>query len=411
MKIHYSKLPRLSRAFLLLSLAILPGLVSCQREKQGPVYRVIGEAFAGPNELPLRQDVSLRSPVIASVKHGERVEVLDRRRRFLQVRTKTQIVGWVDIRLLVSAKQMDQLDELATKYKDSPSMGVATVFDIINVHTDPNRYAPTFLQIQEKERFDIIGHRVVVRAPYQGETIEIEDLNPKPLPRKKRPKKEPAVPLPPPPAAPKPPANWLEMSRTPVEVEPVQPAGTQAVIPAAPKAMDDLVLIRNKDGRVGWVLTNAIFLEVPDDVAQFAEGSRITSYFSMGEVTVEGKKFNHWLWTTQSQKFAPFEFDGFRVFTYNTRRQRYETAYRERTLRGFFPVLVSAPEFKVVVEDETSKLWLKSYIFDGTRVKSLGKIPYIPSPEALPVSNRSKPLPETDMSWFDKLMKLLPGRD
>ena len=310
MKIHYSKLPRLSRAFLLLILAILPGLVSCEKQKQGPVYRVIGEAFAGPNELPLRQDVSLRSPVITTVKHGEKLEVLDRRRRFLQVRTKAQTIGWVDIKLLISAKQMDQLDDLAKKYKSAPSMGVATVFDIVNVHTDPNRYSPTFLQILEKERFDVIGHRVVVRVPYQGETIEIEDLSPKTQPKKKRAKKEPAIPPPPSPAAPKPPADWLDMSRSKVEAEPGKPVEA--------KPMDDLVMIRNKDGRVGWVLTNAIFLEVPDDVAQYAEGSRITSYFPMGEVTDEGTKHNHWLWTTQSQKYAPFEFDGLRLFTYNT---------------------------------------------------------------------------------------------
>jgi len=403
LKIHYSKLPRLSRAFLLLILAILPGLVSCQKEKQGPVIRVIGEAFAGPNELPLRQEVSLRSPVIATVKHGERLEVLDRRRRFLQVRTKAQTIGWVDIKLLISARQMDQLDDLAKKYKSAPSMGVATVFDIVNVHPDPNRYSPTFLQIQEKERFDIIGHRVSVRVPYHGETIEIEDLNPKKQPKRKRAKKEPAIPPPPSPDAPKPPADWLEMSRSKVEIDPSQPIEA--------KPMDDVVMIRNKDGRVGWVLTNAIFLEVPDDVAQYAEGSRITSYFPMGEVTDEGTKHNHWLWTTQSQKYAPFEFDGLRLFIYNTRRHRYETAYRERNLRGFFPVMVKAPEFKVVVEDEAGKLWLKSYLFDGTRAKLTSKAPYDPPPDAPPVSNRSKPLPETDMSWFEKLMKLLPGRD
>ena len=393
--------PRPSRA-LLLSIALLSTLLSCQKEKEGPVYRVIGEAFAGPNELPLRQDVSLRSPVITTVKHGERLEVLDRRRRFLQVRTKAQTIGWVDIRLLISAKQMDQLEDLATKYKDAPSMGRATVFDVVNVHTDPNRFSPTFLQIQEKEPFDVIGHRVVVRAPYQGETIEIEDTSPKPKSIKKRPKKQPAIPPPPPPPTPKLPDNWLDLSRSPIQTEPGK------VVEAKP--MDDLSLIRNKDGRVGWVLSNAIFYNIPDDVAQYAEGHRITSYFPMGEVEDEGKKFNHWLWTTQSQKYAPFEFDGLRLFTYNTRRHRFETAYRERNIRGYFPVAAKPSEFKIIVEDDTGKLWLKSYSFDGNRVKSLGKAPYEPPSDAPPVSNRSKPLPETE-SIFDKIMKLLPGRD
>jgi len=364
---------------------------------------VIGEAFAGPNQLPLRQDVSLRSPVIATAQHGERLEVLDRRRRYLQVRTKSQLVGWVDIRLLISARQMDQLDELAKKYKDAPSMGRATVFDSVNVHTDPNRYSPTFLQLAEKELFDVIGHRVVTRVPYQGETIEIEDLSAKKRPKKKRPKKESAIPALPPPPTPKVPDNWLDLSRSIIEEEPGKPVDA--------RPMDDLSLIRNKDGRVGWVISNAIFLEVPDDVAQYAEGQRITSYFPFGEVMDEDKKHSHWLWTTQSQKYAPFEFDGLRLFTYNTRRHRYETAYRERNLRGFFPVMAQAPSFKIIAEDDTGSLWLRSYLFDGNRVKLVSKQPYTPPPDAPPVSNRSKPLPETDMSWFEKLMKLLPGRD
>ena len=401
MKTPFSNWPKPFKG--LLTFALLSTLLSCQKEKEGPVYRVIGEAFAGPNQLPLRQDVSLRSPVIATVPHAERLEVLDRRRRFLQVRTKNKTIGWVDIRLLISAKQMEQLDELARKYKTAPSMGRATVFDILNVHTDPNRYSPTFLQIQEKEHFDLIGHRVVVRTPYSGETIEIEDLTPKPQPKKKRHKKEPSVPPPPPPPTPKLPDNWLDLSRSKVEAEPGKPAEA--------KPMDDLSLIRSKDGRVGWVLTNAIFLEVPDDVAQYAEGQRISSYFPMGEVMDGDKKMTHWLWTTQSQKYAPFEFDGLRLFTYNPRKHRYETAYRERNLRGFFPIEASPSGFKIIFEDEQGKPWQKSYSFDGNRVKSQGKQPYASPPDAPPVSSRSKPLPETDMTWFEKLMKLLPGRD
>ncbi len=395
----------LVRLFALLSIAFLSGLLSCQKQKEAPVYRVIGEAFAGPNQLPLRQDVSLRSPVIATVQHGERLDILDRRRRYLQVRTKTQLIGWVDIRLLISAKQMEQLDELAKRYKDSPSMGRATVFDTLNIHTDPNRSSPTFLQIQEKEHFDIIGHRVVLRVPYQGETIEIDDDTPKVIAKKKRQKKEPAITPPPSPAAPKLPDNWLELSRSASE------ASSADSKPVPSKPMDDLALVRNKDGRVGWAVSNAIFLEVPDDVAQYAEGKRITAYFPMGEVHDDGKVHNHYLWTTQSQKNAPFEFDGLRLFTYNPRRHRYETAYRERNIRGFFPVLVSAPEFRIIVEDDSGKLWLKAYAFDGTRVKSLGKQPYNLPSDAPPVSTKAPLPPNTDTSLFDRLRKLFPGQD
>lgn len=400
------------RAFLhgVLALSLLV-LFSCKQEKQEPVYRVIGEAYAGPNELPIRQDISLRSPMIAKVQHGEKLEIIDRRRRFVQVRTQSKSIGWVDMRLLISDKQMDMLEALAKHYAKAPSMGSATVFDILNVHTDPNRYSPTFLQIQEKEKVEVVGHKVAPRVPFQGETLDIEDDNAqKKVAQKPRPKKEPKVPPPPSPPAPKVPDNWLELSQSHREEVRTKGGAPDSKTPP-PVVMDDLSLIRTKDGRVGWVLTNALFLEVPDDVAQYAEGNRITSYFEMGEVLDGDTKHKQYLWTTQSQKLAPFEFDGIRLFTWSTRRHRYETSYRERNLRGYYPTVVDTskpqPEFQIIVEDAEGKVWQRSYVFNGSRVQFLGKKPYEPAPDMPQVSAKAPTGPQEEPGLWQRFKKLI----
>lgn len=386
-------------------------LCSCKQEQQEPPVRIIGQAFAGPNELPLRQDISLRSPVITKVQHGEKLEIIERRRRFVQVRTPKKAIGWVDMRLLISDKQMAMLEAMAKQYANAPSMGRATVFDILNVHTDPNRYSPTFIQIQEKEHVEIVGHRVVPKVPFHGETLDIEDDTVrKPPVKKQRPKKDAKIPLPPPPPAPKLPDNWRELSQLPEE-------GKEAKLPSSadaknqtPVVLDDMSLVRTPDGRVGWVLTNALFLEVPDEVAQYAEGHKITSYFELGTVTDGDAKHHHYLWTTQSQKLAPFEYDSLRLFTWNTRRHRYETSYRERNLRGHYPTVIDRSkanlEFHTVIEDDEGKLWQRSYAFNGTRVQFLGKKPYQAPPEQ--VITEVKPTSTTDEnpSWWQKLKKL-----
>lgn len=400
----------------LLPVLFLAGLLlplgSCKKESKEPVYRVIGEAFAGPNQLSIRQDLSLRSPVIAQVEHAAKLEILDRRRRFVQVRTKDQKIGWVDMRLLISGKQMDQLQAMAERYAKAPSMGVASVFDVLNVHIEPSRYSPTFMQVGEKEKVEIIGHRVVERKPYTGEGLDIEvEQEPKKPVRKPRKKKEPAVSPPPAPAAPALPPNWLELSRTAPPPESAE--GKKGAESSAPVVMmDDLTLIRAKNGKVGWVLSNALFLEVPDEVAQYAEGKRITSYFPLGEVSSEGETKKNWLWTTQSVKYAPFEFDGLRLFTYSARRKRYETSYRERDLRGYFPILTKDVgggrwEFQVVVEGEGGKLLQKSYAFDGTRVKLLSKADYTPPADEAVVSARG-PIPSIpEPSFLERLKNFL----
>ena len=47
--------------------------------------------------------------------------------------------------------------------------------------------------------------------------------------------------------------------------------------PSTPPVLDDFTLVRTESGQTGWVLTNAVYLEIPDQVAQYAEGHRITS--------------------------------------------------------------------------------------------------------------------------------------
>ena len=41
----------------------------------------------------------------------------------------------------------------------------------------------------------------------------------------------------------------------------------------------------------------------------------------------------------------PYDFDQVRVFTWNTRKHRYETAYREHGLDGILPVTITKEEF------------------------------------------------------------------
>ena len=76
-------------------------------------------------------------------------------------------------------------------------------------------------------------------------------------------------------------------------------------------------------------------LDVPLDVAQYAEGQRIVAFFVLNEVQDqdkgEVKKVPQYLMVlTEPKDGLPFDFNQVRVFTWNVKRHRYETAYRER---------------------------------------------------------------------------------
>ncbi len=332
----------------------------------------IGEAYVGPSSLNLRSELAAGSDVTSTVQHGEKLEILERRRRFARVRDSRGVEGWADSRMLLNPLQMRHLRSLGERSAKLPSQGKATVYDPLNVHTSPNRQAPTFYQIPDEGTVDVVGHRVEARVPYQPprEGGEVRERTP------------------PPPADPQ--------------------------IP-----QDDWSLVRIPDGRVGWALTRRLVMSIPDDVAQYAEGHRITSYFSLGQVTSRGETKHHWLWTTLSSGNKPYQFDSFRVFVFNPRRHRYETSYIERHLIGYYPGQVqhsedaSMPSFSLLIQDKDGRLFLRTYAFQGFRVRLVDKSPASRDTTASEILQMEAEAPPPDVrssSLFEKVRDALLER-
>lgn len=365
-------------AFLALAVLVLAGCGD--GTERAPV---IAQAYAGPANLKLRQDIPLNSPPAATVKHGERLEIVGRRRRFMKVRTEAGAEGWTEENLLLNEGEMAALRELAEKAKKLPSHGIAITFDALNVHTQPARQAPSFTQVQQGDKMEVLSQLVTPRVS-QARPPLIPPAPRRPKPVKKA--KESKIPPVPKPVPPGPPANWLELSRTnlPPEAPPEAPPEPK------PVPTDSWTLVRLKSGQSGWVLTRRLFMAIPDEVAQYAEGHRITSYFSLGEVQDEDKAKHHWLWTTMGGGAPDSDFDSFRVFIWSLRRHRYETAYIERKLKGFFPVKLapvtlstgnraaptaSYPGFSICVEKDDGQRYRRTFAFIVNVVRFAGEGP------------------------------------
>jgi len=327
----------------------------------------IGTAFAGPAVLNLRKAIDAKSAIVTSVHHGEKLDIVGQRRRWYKVRTAKGIEGWTSDRELLDTGQMQRLRSLAGESADMPSQGVATTFTDLNVHTEPSRQSPSFIQVKVHEKVDVIAHRVVRRASLPKREL----VPPKPKLRKKVDKKNQGkqgrVPPPPAPEPPAPPSDWLQLS--PSHEPPPEPVET------APVPSDDWTLIRTASGQSGWVLTSALYLAIPDEVAQYAEGHRITSYFSLGKIQDGGEQKDIWLWTTSERLGEDHDFDSYRVFVWSLRHHRYETAYIQRRERGFFPVLAKTGEFSVCLEGDDNSRMRKQYVMEGNAVHLSGEQP------------------------------------
>ncbi|HEX4137165.1 MAG TPA: SH3 domain-containing protein [Bryobacteraceae bacterium] len=342
--------------------AALIGMLSgCDAKPEGAP--VIGHAYAGPATLILHQEIESKSPAVTTVRHGDKLEIIGQRRRWYKVRAANGMEGWTSDRELLDTAQMKRLKALAAETAGMPSQGVATTFATLNVHTEPSRQSPSFVQVKEHEKADVIAHKV---TPRTGTTEKRELIPPKPPPAKKQ-EKPSKFPEPPTPAAPGPPPDWRELSKQ------GEPPPDVSETPRGP--MDDWTLVRTESGQSGWVLTSGLYLTIPDEVAQYAEGHRITSYFSVGKIQDGDIKKDIWLWTTADSLGEDYDFDSYRVFTWSLRHHRYETAYIQRRERGFFPVQAKIGAFSVCLERNDGSRVRKNYEMLGNAVRPAGENP------------------------------------
>ena len=205
------------RSILIFGLILLAG---CNTEPE--LSPVIDRAFVGPFELDLLEELAPDSAIVATLEHGEPVDIIQRRRTFARLRTATGIEGWVDSRLLLSASSMARLRRLSMNAARLNSQGKATVYERLNVHTSPNRRAPSFFQMQEGVLVAVLAQQVLTRRPYE------------------------------------PPADDADL------IQPLNSYDPPSVDPAADGPVEDWRLVRLGDGRAGWALTRMLVLAVPD---------------------------------------------------------------------------------------------------------------------------------------------------
>ena len=376
--------------------ALMMASIGCQNQSS----EVLGQAYVAPATINLRKELAQKNSTVAVLKHGERVSIVDVRRRFVKVRTEEGAEGWVDSVELLSPAEMDEIRRERQQAATLPSEGAATAYETLNIHIAADRRSPAFAQIAEGASVQVLKYKAAPKvSTARPPSLVIE--RPPPPSRKHRPEREGKHNLPAPPLPPKPPANWETIpaeriggseSAAAVGAEQGQkPIEKQIEDVKKPVVLEEWSLVKTKANQIGWVLSRNLDMSIPDEVAQYSEGKRITSYFSLGAVNDEEKGVKHnWLWTTASGT-PPYDFDSWRVFLWNRRRHRYETSYRQRDIEGYFPVHVNAdnsnaagPTFDLITKDDDGKLRLRTYLFDGVRVHLIGTEDYHPSAAGKP---------------------------
>ena len=278
-------------------------------------------AYVSAPQAILRDRVSAVFSKTGTVKNGDRVQILEREHHFARVRTASGVEGWIEQRALVPQQVYDGFQKLSQQAQSDPVQATGTTRNDTNIHLDPGRETEHLYQLNQGSKVSILQRATAEKTVPGG------------MAKPASPKNESAKPVSPP--------------------------------------MEDWWLIRDPDGRVGWVLARFVDLDVPLEIAEYAEGQRIVAFFVLNQVADGDKKVPQYLVVlTEPKDGLPFDYNQIRVFTWNVRKHRYETAYREHNLNGFLPVTISQenfdkegtlPVFVLQVKDDDGKMSQRKY--------------------------------------------------
>jgi Bacterial SH3 domain/GW (Gly-Tryp) dipeptide domain len=293
--------------------------------------------YVSAPETSLRDRVATMYNKIGTVHNGDRLEVLEKQRRFLRVRTDSGQEGWIEERSLVTQDVYDAFQKLVQDSNGQPVQAHGSTRAELNMHDAPSREADHLYQLKDGEKVDILKRATAPKVPPKAATAT--QTGKSTAAQSKTQAAQPTNPASETLAAPA--AQAAQTTQTP-SAKPGQKATAAAkgkdAEPPKP-VMEDWYLVRNSAGRVGWVLLRMVDLDIPIEVAQYAEGQRIMGYFVLNTVQDGEKQVPQYLVLLNEPKDGlAWDYNQIRVFTWGRVRHRYETAYRERNLEGYLPV-------------------------------------------------------------------------
>jgi uncharacterized protein YgiM (DUF1202 family) len=146
--------------------------------------------------------------------------------------------------------------------------------------------------------------------------------------------------------------------------------------PNSETLQDMWVKVRPAPTEIGWVLSGSVDFDIPGDIAQYSEDYIYAAVKTINRVQdpIAGQINWYVIGERRIGSDPNVDFQGIRVFTWNTKKHRYETAFRTRGMRGVYPLEVGQegayPTFRVyeLAADGTTKV-TRDFVMYGVIVR------------------------------------------
>jgi hypothetical protein len=288
-----------------------------------PKHEVIGEAYVSGQSLSLLSSVAQVKQELGTLHYGDRVDTLAHRNGYVKVRTVSGKVGWVEGRSLMEPALWQRSELLLKQVTKLPVQARGRTKVSTNLRVEPGRNAGRLYQFTRGVPVEVVGRAVADWVQNIDERDSGEGT--------KEVKKE----------------DWF-LVRAIATRPPGEAAARGSVPSTTTEPGDQSVPV------AGWVVARFIELDLPDAIRDGAASANIRpmAWFELNRVPSDsGDVPQYLLAAARGPEGQTCDFTNLRVYTWNGRRSRYETAFIDNDICGKLPILVSKndegqPEFR-----------------------------------------------------------------
>jgi SH3 domain-containing protein len=274
-----------------------------------PKHEYLGEAYVSERSTTLWSSVAQVREPIDTLHYGDRVDVMARRNDSVKVRTVSGTVGWVDARLLLEPALWQRSVKLLTVAKVMPVQARGRTKVQTNLRVEPGRTQPRLYQFGRGVPVEVVARAVAdwVQVSDERENKEAQES-----------KKE----------------DWFL----------VRGLATRPPGEASARSSESNTTTQPGDQTVpiaGWVVARFVELDLPEPVREGMASANVRpiAWFELNRVeSPSGDKPQYLVAGTRNSEGQPCDFTVLRVYTWNQKRTRYETAFIENNLCGQMPI-------------------------------------------------------------------------
>jgi len=293
-----------------------------------PKHESLSDAYISERSVTLWSSIAQVREQVGVLLYGDHVDVLARHNENVKVRTANGLIGWMDGRYLMEPDLWQRSAKLLKQASAIPIQARGRTKVPTNLRVEPGRNEPRLYQFSRNAQVEIVG-----RATADWVQVADEKESGEPAETKKE--------------------DWF-LIRGVATRPPGEGVVRNSAITNTTQPGDQTIPI------AGWVIARFVSLDLPDPVREGAESANIRplAWFELNRVSDgEGEHLQYLAAGARGPEGLPCDFTTLRVYTWNSRKTRYETAFIDNNLCGVFPIHIAKdpkgqPEFRFHIVGE-----------------------------------------------------------